>query len=141
MKTRDPRVTSRIMACIPSKNTRPEISLGRLLWKAGVRYRKHYKIPGKPDFAIVSKKVAIFVDGDFWHGNNWRLRGIASQKKELSGYKRFWREKISRNIERDKDINAKLKKEKWKVIRCWESDLKKSPLKAVSKILQKIKGA
>ena len=69
-KGRDPKVTSRIMSSIHSKNTRPEILFGKILWKNNLRYRKHYAIAGKPDFVIVSSKLAIFVDGDFWHGNN-----------------------------------------------------------------------
>lgn len=126
------------MSSIPSRGTRPEILLGKLLWAEGVRYRKNYKkAPGKPDFAVVSRRIAIFVDGDFWHGNNWRLRGIDSLKKELAGYEKFWRKKIQRNMARDKEVNKKLRQQKWKVIRCWESDIKKKPTKVVKKILSR----
>lgn len=126
------------MSSIPSKGTRPEITLGKLLWSNGIRYRKHYKIAGKPDFVVVSKRVAVFVDGDFWHGNNWRLRGIESLEKELSSYKKFWRDKIKGNMARDKDVTKQLRKEGWKVIRCWESDIKNHPTKVVEKILRNL---
>ena len=71
MKKRDPKVTSKIMSSIKSKNTKPEITLRKALWNKGLRYRKNYKkLPGSPDIVFVGKKVAIFIDGDFWHGNN-----------------------------------------------------------------------
>lgn len=135
-KKRDPRITSKIMSCIPSKGTRPEITLGKELWKNGLRYRKHYKIAGRPDFVLVSKKIAIFVDGDFWHGNNWRLRGLKSLSAELSSYKKFWRDKIKNNIQRDNKANKELRKNGWHTLRFWESDLKKKPAKIVKKILK-----
>jgi len=122
------------MSCIPSKGTRPEIALGKELWENGLRYRKHYKIAGCPDFAIVSKKIAIFVDGDFWHGNNWKLRGLKSLDRELAGYKKFWKNKIKNNIRRDKKVNDELRKNGWKVLRYWESDLKKKPQKIIHDI-------
>lgn len=135
VKKRNPKVTSRIMSCIPSKNTRPEIVLGKILWDKGIRYRKHYNIPGRPDFVIVSNRMAIFVDGDFWHGHNWKLRGFRNLAEELATYKKFWVNKITSNIKRDARVNDALKKDKWKVLRFWESDLKKSPDKIIRKIL------
>ena len=72
---RSKEITSRIMSSIKSKDTKPEKILGSSIWKKGLRYRKHYKIRGKPDFVFVSKRVVIFCDGDFWHGNNWKIRG------------------------------------------------------------------
>ena len=133
-KERNPRVTSRIMSCIHSKNTRPEILLGKLIWRQGIRYRKHYKIAGRPDFVVVSRRVAIFVDGDFWHGHNWKLRGFKNLDAELSTYKPFWVKKIRNNIARDGRVNDSLKKDKWKVVRIWESDLKTNPKRASERI-------
>ena len=112
------------MASIPSKDTKPERILGKAMWEKGLRYRKHYKINGKPDFVFVSKKVAVFADGDFWHGNNWKIRGFKSLEDELNSYEPSWRDKIKRNIERDKQVNKTLKKDGWKVLRYWESDIK-----------------
>jgi len=123
------------MSCIPSKNTRPELLLGKILRRNGVRYKKHYKIIGCPDFAIVFKKIAIFLDGDFWHGHNWKLRGFKSSKAELASYKKFWANKIVSNVKRDTKANKALVKDGWKVLRFWESDLKRNPDKIIKKIL------
>ena len=76
---RSEEMTRKIMSAIPSKGTEPEILLGKSLWSLGLRYRKHYDIEGKPDFVLVKSKIAIFCDGDFWHGNNWRLRKLKSR--------------------------------------------------------------
>ncbi len=122
------------MSCIPSRNTRPEILLGKLLRRSGIRHRTHYKVTGKPDFVILSKKIAIFVDGDFWHGHNWKLRGFRNLKAELASYKKFWANKIKNNIKRDTRANRELRKEGWRVIRLWESELKIAPDAVINKI-------
>ena len=115
---RDPKVTHKIMSAIPSKNTRPEVLLRKALWKEGIRYRINYKrIPGKPDIAITKHKIAIFCDGDFWHGHNWAIRGYGSFEQELSRYSDYWREKLLRNVERDEDNNRALRAMGWTVIR------------------------
>ena len=99
---RSAETTYRIMSAIKSKDTGPEKNLGRELWKLGLRYRKQYKITGRPDFVFIKAKIAVFCDGDFWHGNNWKIRGKKSFAEELRDYSDFWRQKILRNIERDK---------------------------------------
>jgi DNA mismatch endonuclease (patch repair protein) len=111
------------MSAIKSKDTKPERLLAKTLWHRGFRYRKHYPIKGNPDLAFVSAKVAVFCDGDFWHGNNWRIRGLSSFEEELSRYTPFWRKKIMKNIERDKEVNRTLKKLGWLVLRFWESEI------------------
>ena len=127
MIDRDTKITSKIMSSIKSKNTKPEITLRKLLWNKGYRYRINYKkVYGKPDIVFVRKKIAIFVDGDFWHGNNWKIRGLSSLEEELKSYKPFWKEKILRNIQRDLTVTNHLKNEGWVVLRYWESDIKKS---------------
>ncbi len=131
---RDKTTTYRIMSAVKSEDTSPESSLGKAMWMLGIRYRKQYKIKGRPDFAIVKKRIAIFCDGDFWHGNNWRIRGISSLRKELAGYSNFWRTKIKNNIARDKLVNKFLKKEGWRIIRFWESEIKKAPEKCAQKV-------
>jgi len=97
------------------------------MWKLGLRYRKQYKIIGRPDFVFVRAKIAVFCDGDFWHGNNWRLRGYDSHEQELSKYSKFWVDKLERNKKRDKFITSELELIGWKVMRFWESDIKRSP--------------
>jgi len=121
MKGRSKEVTSRIMSSIKSKNTKPELLLRKSLWKLGVRYRIHSNILGKPDLCIKKYKIAIFIDGDYWHGNNWRIRGLKNLDEELKTYSQFWKNKILNNIERDKYVSSELERNGWKVIRIWES--------------------
>ena len=79
-------------------------------------------------------KIAVFCDGDFWHGHNWAIRGLNSLEDELSRYNSFWREKIERNIPRDKKVTQTLEKERWLVLRYWESDIKESPAKCALRV-------
>lgn len=100
----------------------------------GLRYRKNVvSLPGKPDVVFARAKVAIFCDGDFWHGRNW-----ASQKQKLTvGHNSaYWVQKIERNIERDKENTLKLQKHGWVVLRFWETDLKQSLQTCVDQIVE-----
>ena len=109
---RKTQITSRIMSAIPSKDTEPELLLRRALWNENLRYRKNYKgLPGKPDIVFTKYHLAVFCDGDFWH-------------EELESYSDFWRKKILRNIDRDNEINQKLRALGWTVLRFWESDIR-----------------
>lgn len=129
---RDPAVTHKIMSAIHSTDTKPELLLRKALWSKNYRYRVHYKgLPGKPDVVFIKAKVAVFCDGDFWHGHNWALRGMSSLEEELTGYSEFWKEKILRNIQRDAKVTEQLKSEGWTVIRLWESDIRKDLLHCV----------
>jgi DNA mismatch endonuclease (patch repair protein) len=132
MKTNKKKMTrSEIMSKIRSKDTSIEIILRKALWKKGLRYRKNCRdVFGKPDICFKSKKIAIFCDSAFWHG-----------KKFLEGEKfktnsEFWEKKILRNIERDKEVNQKLKEEGWKVLRFWDNEIKKNLDECVSEILK-----
>lgn len=101
------------MKKIHSKDTKPELKLRKALWKEGIRYRKNYvDLPGKPDIAILSSKIAIFVDGEFWHGYDFE-----NNKKRLHHNKKYWVNKIKSNIARDNKINQKLSDMGWKVLR------------------------
>lgn len=133
---RDKSTTSKIMSSIKSKNTKPERHLGKAMWNLGLRYRKHYKIPGSPDFAFIRKKLAVFCDGDFWHGNNWRIRGLSNLDEELQSYSPYWRKKILDNIARDKRVNSLLTKQGWTVLRFWESEIKKAPYECANKAMR-----
>lgn len=109
------------MVRIKGKNTGPEVRLRRLLYHAGLRgYRIHYKITGKPDVVYTRQRIAIFVDGCFWHK-------CPACFKEPETRKDFWLEKISKNVERDKKTDIKLSEEGWTVIRIWEHQVKKNP--------------
>ena len=111
------------MQHIRGKDTKIEIILRKALWKRGYRYRKHYKsIPGTPDIALTRYKIAIFCDGEFFHGKVWE---VLRPRLEKSNNSEFWISKISRNRERDDEINKKLLYMGWTVIRFWGSDIKK----------------
>ena len=121
----------RNMAANKGKGTKLELLFGKYLWKAGIRYRKNNKsVFGKPDFVIKGRKIAIFCDGEFWHGRNW-----VSTKNNHKSNCEFWYSKIERNIERDKEVNAELQKHGWKVFRFWESEITKYPDKCLHRIL------
>ncbi len=121
----------RNMAANKSKGTKLEILFGKLLWNAGVRYRKNDKtVVGKPDFTIRKLKIAIFCDGEFWHGRNWEER-----KKDHKSNCEFWLSKIERNIERDNEVNQQLEIQGWKVFRFWETEIIKEPDKCLNRIL------
>ena len=134
---RDASAVSSIMSRVKSADTAPELLLRAALTARGLRYRLHRgDIPGKPDIVFISAKVAVFVDGDYWHGNQWRLRGhksLAGQMGKVHN-RDYWLAKIMGNMERDRRINRILRKSGWKVIRIWESQLKKSPEKAANRV-------
>jgi DNA mismatch endonuclease (patch repair protein) len=137
---RMPEVTYKIMSAVKSKDTRPELSLRREIWSRGLRYRVNVKtLPGKPDIVFTKAKLAVFCDGDFWHGHNWVIRGLSSLEEELSRYSPFWKDKILGNINRDSVITEKLKSDNWEVIRFWESEIKSNLHKCVDLIITNYK--
>jgi DNA mismatch endonuclease (patch repair protein) len=89
----------------------------------GIRYRKNVKLFGKPDIAIKKYKLVIFIDGDFWHGNNWKIRKLPSLEAELEKYSDFWKNKILKNIARDNEVNEYYKSCNWIILRFWQSDI------------------
>jgi DNA mismatch endonuclease, patch repair protein len=117
------------MSRIHGKNTIPEIKLRKLLWSRNIRgYRIHHNILGKPDIVFTKKKIAIFIDGCFWH-----KCPVCFQEPETR--KEFWRKKICSNVERDKKVNLQLQKEGWTVRRFWEHEVRKNPEQILSKII------
>jgi len=104
------------MSRIRSRDTRPELTIRRLLHANGLRYRIHVgSLPGRPDIVFSGPKVAVFVDGDFWHG--W---DFSKWKDNLAPY---WRTKIERNMRRDIENRRQLKEQGWTVIRLWEHEI------------------
>jgi DNA mismatch endonuclease, patch repair protein len=114
------------MSAIRSRDTGPELLLRRALHRRGLRYRLRYPLPGRPDLVFPTARLAVFVDGDFWHGNTWRLRGASSPEEYYASMANaeFWRAKIGKNIERDQTVNHRLQGDGWRVVRVWESDLR-----------------
>lgn len=109
------------MRQVKNKDSDIELLLRKELWQRGIRYRKNVrKIFGNPDIVFIGLKIAVFCDSEFWHGYNWEER-----KKDFKSNQDFWIPKIERNIERDKEVNEKLKSEGWKVIRFWGKEIKK----------------
>jgi DNA mismatch endonuclease (patch repair protein) len=121
-----PEQRSKCMSHIRSTDTKPEVFFRKALWKWGVRYRKNVKtLFGKPDIAIKKYKLALFIDGDFWHGNNWKERRFASRDEMLASYSDYWQKKIRRNIERDQEVNEHYQANGWTVLRFWTSVISK----------------
>ena len=113
----------RNMSNIKNKDTSIELKLRKALWEKGYRYRKNYnKLPGKPDIVLTKYRIAIFCDSEFFHGKDWEKLEL---KLKNSNNSEFWIKKISRNMERDDEINKKLNYEGWTVIRFWGEDIKK----------------
>ncbi len=111
------------MQHIRSNDTEIEVLLRKALWKKGYRYRKNYKaLPGKPDIVLTKYKIAVFCDGEFFHGKDWE---VLKPRLENSNNSEFWLNKISRNIERDDEINKQLLFLGWTVIRFWGKEIKK----------------
>lgn len=135
MATRTKEVTHKIMSAVKQKDTEPELMLRKAIWARGLRFRKNYKVLiGKPDIVFTKAKVVVFCDGDFWHGHNWALRGLPSLEAELATYSEFWKQKILRNIERDKEVTDMLATNGWVVIRLWESEIRNNLTKCVDRI-------
>lgn len=133
MDVHTPEQRSKNMAAIKSKATKCEVALGKAMWKAGLRYRKNNKkVFGKPDFTFKKYKVAVFVDSEFFHGKDWETRKKPATNAE------FWQKKITRNIERDKEVNEYLLANGWKVIRFWSNDVKKNLDGCVEKVIKAI---
>jgi DNA mismatch endonuclease (patch repair protein) len=128
------------MQHIRSKDTKIEVLLRKALWNKGYRYRKNYdKLPGHPDIVITKYKIAIFCDGDFFHGKDW---DVLRPKLEKSNNSEFWVSKISNNRVHADEINNKLLYEGWTVIRFWGSEIKndlKECVKVVDEIVFEIK--
>ena len=111
---------SAIMSKIRSKNNKStELKLIAYFKSNGIKgWRRDYKVKGKPDFVFLNKKVAVFVDGCFWHGHNCRNLTPSDNKE-------YWDEKRKRNMQRDIEVTDLFEKRGWTVIRIWECELKK----------------
>lgn len=132
-----PSQRRRCMQHNKSKNTSIEIMLGRALWQRGLRYRKHAKgVLGHPDFCFKGRKVAVFCDGDFWHGRDWE-----NARQRLKGNREFWIAKIERNQQRDKEITEALERSGWTVVRFWEHDIRKHLTECVDRVEAALNGA
>ena len=111
---------SKIMGKIRAKNTKPELLFRKALWRKNVRYRVDSKqLPGRPDVSIMKYKLAVFIDGTYWHGYNWDKR-----KAKLKTNRDFWIPKIERNMQRDREVNQQLQDMGYTVFRFWAHEIK-----------------
>ena len=135
------------MSAVKSKGSKAERALGRAMWARGIRYRKHVrKVFGTPDFALMGLRVAIFCDGDFWHGRGWAgiyilgaavaEAGIYKQQFERLKAPDVWRRKIAANMNRDHKVNLQLRKEGWSVLRFLESEVQEDVDRCVDRVLE-----
>jgi DNA mismatch endonuclease, patch repair protein len=124
-------IRTKNMRAIRSAKTSSEDLLAKLIWKAGYRYRRNDKtVFGKPDLTFKKCKVAVFCDGEFWHGKDW-----AKKRKKISQNQAYWIPKIGRNMQRDKLVDQKLREEGWRVIRFWHQEIKKDPQECAQKVI------
>jgi len=124
-----PKKRSWVMSRIRGTNTKIDLKMKKLLSETSYKSQMYPKMFGSPDFIIKRKKIAIFCDGDFWHGYKY-----AERKKPA---KKFWREKIEGNMRRDRKVSRKLRREGWSVLRFWEHDIEKNPELCIRKIKRK----
>lgn len=115
------------MSRIRSKNTKPELLMFELLESAGIEFERHYKMLGNPDIVFPEKKLAVFIDGEFWHGRYLKMR-----KDRLPEY---WVKKITHNIKRDKKYRKQLREEGWDIIQLWEDSIRKDKKRALRRVL------
>lgn len=124
------------MSKVRLKNGKAETVLAKRLWHEGYRYRRNYKkLPGSPDIALTAYRVAVFVDGEFWHGENWEER-----KAKLKHNREYWIEKIEENMARDKRVDGQLQEMGWTTVHFWEKQVLKHTdecLQVVLELLEK----
>ncbi len=128
------------MRKVKSSGTKPELLLRDALRARGIVIDDNLaSLPGKPDIVIPEDKVAIFVDGDFWHGNQWKIRGLSSIEDQFTNpdNKEYWIKKINRNVIRDSRVSYDLMESGWVVIRLWESQIEDNLDSCVELILEK----
>ncbi len=119
------------------KGTSIETALSKALWHRGIRFRKNSSaIYGRPDISIRKYRIAIFCDGDFWHGYDWENR-----RQSIRTHREYWILKIERNIAKDEEVNHILTAMGWHVIRLWEHEIRKDLDDSVDMIIRAIEEA
>jgi DNA mismatch endonuclease (patch repair protein) len=119
------------MSRVRGKNTKPEIALRRALHAHGLRFRLHAALPGRPDIVFVSARIAVFVDGAFWHG-----RDLERLPEQLHVRRKFWLDKIRANVERDRRNDADLGRIGFHVMRFWADEVVRAPDACAKRVLR-----
>ena len=115
------------MARVRSKDTAPELTLRRALWQCGLRYRLRPLLAGTPDLCFITARVAVFVDGCFWHGCPQHYSAPVRNAE-------FWSRKVARNVERDRRTQSALEADGWTVLRIWEHEVTRELPTVVARI-------
>ena len=121
----------RAMRAVRSRDTRPELTLRRAIFARGLRYRLHSDIPGRPDIVFSRARVAVFVDGCYWHSCPLH----ATRPKARA---EWWAAKLTRNVERDREVDVKLASLGWWVIRVWEHEIRTSRKHQIKAVVDRI---
>lgn len=129
-----PEQRRRNMQAIKNKATKAEVSLAKALWKRGHRYSKNNRKKfGNPDLTFSKCKLAIFVDGEYFHGYNWE-----TEKYRIKTNREFWWNKIERNMQRDQLVNKTLADSGWTVLRFWTREIQKDLASCIRSVEQQI---
>lgn len=121
------------MSRVRSRNTKPELLMFKILKKKGLKFRKHYQIVGSPDIAFPWRKVAVFINGEFWHGKDYQ--------KIKNKIPKFWRIKIGINLKRDRKVQSELRNSGWHILNFWGRKIVNNPersFRRLQKFLEKI---
>ncbi|MBO4326196.1 MAG: DNA mismatch endonuclease Vsr [Clostridia bacterium] len=136
MAKKTPEQISYNMKQVKNKDSVIELALRKELWNRGLHYRKNVnRITGHPDIAFIGKKIAVFVDSEFWHGYDWEAR-----KADFKSHQEFWVPKIERNMQRDQEVNEALKEQGWTVLRFWGKEIKKNVSGCADIVERAVKG-
>ena len=135
MDNHTPEQRRKNMQAVKNSGSKIETKLQKELWHRGLRYRKNAKqVYGKPDIAFIGKKVAVFCDSEFFHGYDWE-----NKQKEIKSNRDFWLPKIERNIQRDCEVNERLRSEGWTVIRFWGNEIKRDLKKCADRVEEAVR--
>lgn len=127
-----PEQRSRCMARIRGKDTGPEVIIRKMLWSLGHRYRINYRLPGRPDIVFPGRRLAVFMDGCFWHRCPLHYQAPATNPG-------FWEAKIAGNVRRDREVDTRLATAGWSVLRFWEHEVKDDPERVLRVILDRLR--
>jgi DNA mismatch endonuclease, patch repair protein len=125
---------SRCMSRIRGRDTGPELLVRNGLWRRGLRYRLRYALPGHPDIVFPKERIAVFIDGCFWHRCPVHFREPATNTST-------WEAKISGNVKRDRAVDARLMTEGWEVLRFWEHQVDESVASVIARIARRVAAA
>lgn len=141
-RPRASQATSFLMSRVRATDTRMEVELRSKLHRQGFRFRKNVvSLPGKPDIAFMRQKIAIFVDGDYWHARILKESGLDALRASLKTSNcDFWVNKLQRNSDRDIAVTRQLEELDWTVVRLWESDLKRNMTHCLRTIVATLEG-